>query len=528
MKKLILVVSLMICICKTSQAQFPQNYPFKTYIDENGFLYITGDTTIEGGYKNVIVKKYHGTNREWKFVLTTPATYDRGMDIIVDNTIDHNVYITGYVFNSRYNVNNITTLKLSGTNGALIWSKTTEAKSDSKGFGIALDDGNNVYVGGFINHPEDNTHKNFLTIKYDLDGNQEWKKVYDNNIYHSDDVATDILVDDGFVYLMGTTYQGQGYLNDIMLATYEKSGNFLSNTVYIKKNSNEIPTGFIFTNPGRRTVPVAKSRTTVTGVSDFPSQVINSSDYLTINFNDDSLSTVKNAWIFNNEYNGEDVATAIVAGKNGIIYVTGYTDNGNNNYDFATIKYNTNLEKQEWVKYFNYPSAAPGNDRASSLLIHNDSLFITGPCERAPNGFWTESYSLLTNGYPINSEWSNTFIPSFLNGRNPNEYQAAAVLGKDSSGNILNFVMGWNNNFQSYAAQMYDVNGNIIYTMDSDLQNSISFSGYENLNADNRNSSYNETDEININKISSYKLSQNYPNPFNPTTKINYELPASQ
>ena len=283
MKKLILFIGLMFCICNMSKAQFPQNYPFKTFVSNDGNLYITGDSlNIQNNTFDIFIRKINSLGAEqWNTKYISPEGNDRGMDIIVD-PISFDVFVTGYVFNSRYNVNNITTLKLNGTNGELIWSKTTEAKSDSKGFGIALDDGNNVYVGGYINYEGDNTHKNFLSIKYDIDGNQEWKKVYDNNIYHYDDIATDILVDDGFVYLMGTTYQGQGYLNDIMLATYGKSGIFLSKTVYLKKNSNEIPTGFIFTNPGRRTVPVAKSRTTVTGVSDFPSPAINSSDYLTI------------------------------------------------------------------------------------------------------------------------------------------------------------------------------------------------------------------------------------------------------
>ncbi|MBS1553063.1 MAG: hypothetical protein JST15_13440, partial [Bacteroidetes bacterium] len=46
MKKIILLQAILFCLCGITRAQFANDYPFKTYVDNSGFLYVTGDTVI--------------------------------------------------------------------------------------------------------------------------------------------------------------------------------------------------------------------------------------------------------------------------------------------------------------------------------------------------------------------------------------------------------------------------------------------------------------------------------------------------
>lgn len=58
MKKIIYIIALILISKSVSLAQLPQDYPFKTYMDETGNLYFTG---VENGdivtFKNFPLKK---------------------------------------------------------------------------------------------------------------------------------------------------------------------------------------------------------------------------------------------------------------------------------------------------------------------------------------------------------------------------------------------------------------------------------------------------------------------------------------
>ncbi|MBK9405162.1 MAG: hypothetical protein IPN57_11610 [Ignavibacteria bacterium] len=480
MKKIILLQVFLFCLCGLLNAQFAQDYPFKTYVDNSGFLYVTGDTVIDETTKLIKTKKFNDRLQlVWERSYNNPFGNDKGMDIIVEEDIPHNVYVTGYVYDNAKQRNSIVTIKHDAINGNIIWTKTVDDFRESKGFGITLDQAQNIYVGGYITGEKD--RKDFLSIKYDRFGNQEWLNTSNFSRFLEDDVATDILVDEGFVYLMGYAYQGPDYMNDLLLVSYEKSGAFSSSRFYKKAGTDDYPTGFTFANLSRS--PITKSRTVVIGHSDNVTQS-NVSDILTICFNNDLLTNVLWSDVYNNEiYNGNDIATAVTVNKQGTqIYVTGYSENGSTGKDFVTIKYRVSEKNREWVNFFDYPSKTPGNDRASSVLIKDDSLYVTGSCDRAPNGFWMVKYPVSGSNPPVNESWSNTFIPSFLNGREPGTYNSASILGMDSTGNIINFYMGWNNEFKSYAAQKFDPNGNVLYTLDPDLKNSLSIPGINKAN----------------------------------------------
>ncbi|MCB9069078.1 MAG: SBBP repeat-containing protein [Calditrichae bacterium] len=110
----------------------------------------------------------------------------------------------------------------------------------------------------------------------------------------------------------------------------------------------------------------------VTGVS--CSNSGNDNYYTTLKYDPDGLQQ----WVanYNGTGNGSDLGTALAVDTDGNVYVTGTSYDSNTNYDYATIKYNTN-GLEEWVARYN----GPGNyiDKAMAMVIDvSGNIYVTG------------------------------------------------------------------------------------------------------------------------------------------------------
>jgi len=97
-------------------------------------------------------------------------------------------------------------------------------------------------------------------------------------------------------------------------------------------------------------------------------------DYATIKYDTNG----KQLWVrrYDGPGHGEDKATDIAVDGSGNVYVTGWSLVSANNYDYATIKYNTN-GKQLWVRRFNGPSH--GNDYGTDVAVDSSgNVYVTG------------------------------------------------------------------------------------------------------------------------------------------------------
>jgi uncharacterized delta-60 repeat protein len=87
---------------------------------------------------------------------------------------------------------------------------------------------------------------------------------------------------------------------------------------------------------------------------------------------------VTEAWIaqYNGPANGKDNAQALVRDTAGNAYVTGFSDSGEGNYDFATIKYDSN-GKQLWA--VRYDGESKGADWPQALALDpGGHVLVTG------------------------------------------------------------------------------------------------------------------------------------------------------
>ena len=97
--------------------------------------------------------------------------------------------------------------------------------------------------------------------------------------------------------------------------------------------------------------------------------------------------TAQEAWVarYNGPGNGKDNAVALAIDGAGSAYVTGFSDGGGGNYDFATIKYDGE-GKQVWVA--RYDADAHGADWARAVAVTADgNVVVTGSSAGKDSGF---------------------------------------------------------------------------------------------------------------------------------------------
>ena len=195
--------------------------PHGIAVDQFSNVYVTGSSTGDKGTSTDIVTiKYNSSGVEqWaERIAAKGGTLDESWSIATDN--DANVYITGNTahFVTGNSGMDWITVKYN-TNGKKIWSTGyDDGITSDRARALAIDPMGNVYVTGQCNAPA----YHIATIKYDTSGKQQWIKKYDGAAV-SDDKPIDIKVDNmGFVYITGYSSE---ISKDIITIKYDNNGN---------------------------------------------------------------------------------------------------------------------------------------------------------------------------------------------------------------------------------------------------------------------------------------------------------------
>jgi len=331
-------------------------------------------------------------------------------DIAIDSA--NNIYVTG---KSRVTnlVGDLVTLKYDPA-GVLIWVKSyNRVSGDTGGAGgksIVIDKQHNIIVTG---NQETSNGSNVLTIKYNINGDSLWNREY-KSVYNRNDEGYIVRTDSqNNIYVAGHT---ERTISDNLIVTlkYTESGVFQWNSFYHG--------------------PAPDS---VTGT--------------TINIPHDM----------------------IVDGLGNVI-VTGESTTPETDYDYATIKYNTN-GVELWAQRFTSPGY--NSDFPRSLAMDNmGSLYVTG-----------EFYTVKYNNFGI-LQWS-MHNPGFTY-----PYAGAKIIVDDSYDVFIASTATITNNYDIFTVKYSQTVG--IHNITNELPQK-------------------------------YELKQNYPNPFNPVTKISFGIPRS-
>lgn len=222
---------------------------------------------------------------------------------------------------------------------------------------MTIDSSNNVYVTGTSDGG--GTNFDYATVKYRNNGTKLWAVRYNGQL-NGNDRASALTVDSwSNVYVTGSSdgnYTTVKYAPDgsqLWAAHYDGPGN----SFYDRANAIAVldSSGCVY----------------VTGVSDGGGTNL---DYATIRY------ARNGAQLWEARYNGpsnkHDEACALALDSLGYVYVTGTSDGGSTNKDYATIQYDPD-GAELWVARYN----GPGNDRdeAHALVVDGSgNVYVTG------------------------------------------------------------------------------------------------------------------------------------------------------
>lgn len=162
--------------------------------DANLNSYIAGATydSVGGtGYNYYVMKLDSTLAMQWERTYNGASNLD---DMANGIKVDPwgNVYVTGYSTSSTQK-KNIVTRKYNSA-GSVIWTQTYNdtLNGDDVGMAMAIDASGNICIAGYDSTVLGST--NYLAIKYDTSGAQQWIIRYDG-MKHLKDMATDVCID---------------------------------------------------------------------------------------------------------------------------------------------------------------------------------------------------------------------------------------------------------------------------------------------------------------------------------------------
>ena len=210
------------------------NHAYKILTGNSGNIYITGESIGSSGNYDILTIKYSNSGSQ-----IHTARYNSQYNLNDwpnDMTVDlyENIYIAGLSYSNNYS--DCVTIKYDST-----VTQHWESRYDNSGTStdwassICVDYLGNVYVTGVTNYGIYN-NIDFLTIKYNPTGNQQWVTFYNGpqNFY---DIAKFIIAgDSSSIYVSGNS-DSSGTGTDIVTIKYLQ-------LVGIKKLSNTFPKDF--------------------------------------------------------------------------------------------------------------------------------------------------------------------------------------------------------------------------------------------------------------------------------------------
>lgn len=196
-----------------------QDWPREIVTDPGGNIYVAGSSEASGANTGGVIIKYNsdGDSLWVERFDGEAALYDAFYDVFTD--INGFVYVAG-VSESTTNYWNYLTVKYDSL-GNQEWARIYSGAGYGTDWAhaVAVDANGNVYVTG----ESQQSSTDIVTVKYLPNGSQDWVSIYDGPVGGFDG-GFDILIDgNNFVYVCGSS-DGSGSSRDIILLKYQPDG----------------------------------------------------------------------------------------------------------------------------------------------------------------------------------------------------------------------------------------------------------------------------------------------------------------
>jgi uncharacterized delta-60 repeat protein len=307
-------------------------------VDVDGNIYVTGGAYGGSGSDYVTIKYNPQGQQVWMAVYDGAGGHDYGKALALD--FHGNVYVTGWSeVSSSNSYRDIVTIKYS-PQGQQNWAVRYDGPfhENETGEDLAVDKLGNVYVTGYtLVGPATGTNANYITIKYDARGVQQWIATYDNS-FGGEDQAKWLKLDlTGNVYVTGSSGEGVSPLwaKDVLTIKYKNSGQQLWTARFDGQayDSFESPSALALDQPGNLLI----STGTTNG--------INYGTFIVLKYDNDGFLQ----WA---DYgNPEQRLYDLVVDEESNVYLTGSYYLTNDNFDCITLKYDPNGNILWWTRF---------------------------------------------------------------------------------------------------------------------------------------------------------------------------------
>lgn len=425
-------------------------------MDASENVYVTGSSEGTGTRRDFYTIKYDAAGAvKWSARFDGAASND---DIANAMVVDGfgNVYVTGSSTGLGSGLDFVT-IKYN-SNGVQQWARVFNGTGNREDipYAIDVDPSGNVYVTGSSQSTAGD--RDFVTIKYNSNGTVQWTAPWNGGF--GEDIARALKVDaSGNVYVTGSS-RGNSTGLDFVTIKYNTNGVVQWARSYNgPANGDDIPTALVLDDAGN---------VYLTGSSLGQSTA---SDYATLNYKTNGTLN----WVarYDGPAHGADRPAAIALDDAPNVYVTGSSLGSGSGLDYATIKYQfvtkqppkkkkkkkkqppTGILQQLWVRRFNGP--VNGDDSAVALALDNGAnVYVTGTSLGSGSGNDYATLKYTTNGalqwatrYDGTGDSSDAAANIAVHGTSQNAYVTGASQGLGT---------GWD-----FATAKYNTNGQIIW-----------------------------------------------------------------
>jgi uncharacterized delta-60 repeat protein len=427
------------------------DYPAAMAVDTAGNIYIAGFSTgfMPNSNSLMTLVKYNKSGVQlWTSYYSYEFFYAPGYTAAANAiTLDSagNIYVAGYIGKTTTNEYSFLVLKYDPDGNTQIAGAYT---CPDKGFcnptGVALDSEGSIYLTGVVPGQGGTTMTDYMTVKFDSTGKQQWAKRY-NGPGNGQDYPTAIVVDqyNSKIYVTGYS-QGSTTGFDYATIAYDATGTQL----WVKR----------YDGPGHASDKANAIALDSDGNIYVTGQSVgtNTYDFATVKYQPNGVQK----WVarYNGPGNGYDVATAICADSGKGVYVTGYSLGSGTNYDFATIKYDPATGSQKWAARYNGPGNLQDMPTAMVLDRSDGSVYVAGSSISAGGDpdYATVKYD--ANG---NEVWVKRYGYSGTGADFPT---AIAINGSDGSICVTGKSQGGSTTGYDFATIKYDKAGTVLWT----------------------------------------------------------------
>lgn len=289
-------------------------------------------------------------------------SYDYAEEVAVDGA--GNVYVAG---TSSGGNGDFLVIKYSNA-GATVWTRRWDGDSTDLAYALALDASTNVYVAG---RSYNGANYDYVTLKLSSTGTILWTNRY-NGPGNDDDVPSDVEIgSSGAVIVTGSSYGSSGTTDFATVAYSSSGGSLWTNRYHGPGNGADAAECLAVDLSGK--VFVTGSSVGTGG----------NTDYLSLAYS----STGTPLWTNRYSGTGADNAVGVRVNVLGQVMVAGYSSRGGTLLDFATVAYGNNGQPLG-TNFFNGPGN--GNDQPltrQSLALTPDGLVVTGPTDSGAGNY---------------------------------------------------------------------------------------------------------------------------------------------